>query len=110
MLEMSITKKQILSEIEVSLRSRLSDNLRNVILYGSQLTGKYNKDSDYDILIVLRNKIDWREERAISDLCYDIELKYNIITDVHIISESEFSTLRGKQPIFINALEKGFYA
>lgn len=107
---MSNTKKQIVSEIEVSLRSRLSDNLRNVILFGSQLTGKQNKDSDYDILIVLKNKIDWREERAISDLCYDIELKYNIITDTHIISEPELSTLRGKQPIFINALEKGFYA
>jgi hypothetical protein len=29
---------------------------------------------------------------------------------MHIISESEFTTLRGKQPIFINAIEKGFHA
>lgn len=107
---MSIENKQILSEIKVLLKSRFSDNLRDVVLFGSQASGKHNKDSDYDILIVLKNKADWREEREISDLCYDIELKYNIITDTHIISEPELSTLRGKQPIFINALEKGIYA
>jgi len=107
---MSINNKQILSEVKVLLKSRLSDNLRDVVLFGSQASGRQRKDSDYDILIVLKNKVDWREEREISDLCYDIELKYNIITDTHIISEPELSTLRGKQPIFINALEKGIYA
>jgi hypothetical protein len=44
-------------------------------------------------------------QRQISDLCYEIELKYNIITDTHIISEKEFSELRGKQPIFVNAIK-----
>lgn len=107
---MIITKKQILTEIKVLLESRLSNNLSKVVLFGSQVSGKHHKDSDYDILIVLKNKVDWREEREISDLCYDIELKYNIITDTHIISEAEISTLRGKQPIFVNALEKGFRA
>ena len=107
---MSIHNKQILSEIKVLLKSRFSDNLRDVILFGSQTTERHHEDSDYDILIVLKNKVDWREEREISDLCYNIELKYNIITDTHIISEPELSTLRGKQPIFINALEKGIYA
>ena len=107
---MSINNKQILSEIKVSLMSRFSDNLRDVVLFGSQASGRQHKDSDYDILIVLKNKVGWREEREISDLCYNIELKYNIITDTHIISEPELSTLRGTQPIFINALEKGIYA
>jgi len=108
--KMSINNKQILNEIKGLLKSRFSDNLMDVVLFGSQVSGKHRKDSDYDILIVLKDKVDWREEREISDLCYDIELKYNIITDTHIISKSELSTLRGKQPIFINALEKGFHA
>lgn len=107
---MRVTKKRILSEIEGSLRSRFSDNLMDVILFGSRVEGKHKADSDYDILIVLKNKIDWRDERAISDLCYDIELKYNILTDTHIISEPELMTLRGKQPIYTTALEKGLYA
>jgi len=39
-----------------------------------------------------------------------IELKYNIITDTHVLGESELSTLRGKQPIYVNAIERGIHA
>ncbi|MEI6748727.1 MAG: nucleotidyltransferase domain-containing protein [Bacteroidota bacterium] len=107
---MRTNKKHILTELTDLLRTRLSDNLKDVVLFGSRADGKSNSGSDYDILIVLKDKADWKKEREISDLCYEIELKYNIITDTHIISEPEFSTLRGKQPIFLNALEKGYHA
>lgn len=107
---MRTNKKEILNEVNTLLKTRLSENLKEVILFGSRATGKFNKNSDYDILVVLKNKVDWKIEREISDLFYKIDLKYNIITDTHIISETEFSTLRGKQPIFINALEKGYHA
>ncbi len=80
------------------------------MLFGSQASGKAHKDSDYDILIVLKQKADWRIEREISDVCYEIDLKYDIITDTHIIGESELLTLRGKQPIFVNALTNGLHA
>jgi len=43
-------------------------------------------------------------------LCYEIDLKYGIITDTHILSEEELGSLRGKQPIFMNALTNGFHA
>jgi len=84
-------------------------NLKEVILFGSQADNKANKHSDYDILIILKQKADWKTERQISDLCYEVDLKYNIITDTHIISEPELSTLRGKQPIFVNAISKGLH-
>ena len=107
---MKTNKKLILSELDTILRSGLSDNFKEVVLFGSRIKGKSHGDSDYDILIVLKNKVDWKVERKISDLCYEIDLKYNIITDTHIISETEFATLRGKQPVFINALENGYRA
>ncbi len=46
----------------------------------------------------------------IYDLCFDIDLKYNILIDAHLISEQEIASLRGKQPIFVNALKSGIYA
>lgn len=107
---MKTNKKLILTELDTLLRSRLSGNLKEVVLFGSRINGNSHGDSDYDILIVLKEKVDWMAVREISDLCYEIDLKYNIITDTHIISEEEFSTLRGKQPVFVNALEKGYRA
>ena len=107
---MRINKKVVLSDLSYLLKSRFSDNLKDIILFGSQVYGKAHKDSDYDILIILKQKADWKTEREISDICYEIDLKYNIITDTHIMSEAELSTLRGKQPIFVNAISNGLHA
>jgi len=106
---MKVDKKIVLRDLSQLLRSRFSDNLKDIILFGSQVNGKAYKDSDYDILIILKQKSDWKTEREISDLCYEIDLKYNIITDTHVIGESELLTLRGKQPIFINAISNGLH-
>jgi len=38
---------------------------------------------------------------------YSIDLKYNITTDIHLLAESELGSLRGKQPIFVNAINTG---
>jgi len=107
---MKASKNIILKDFSQLLRLHLSDNLKDLVLFGSRMTGKAKKDSDYNFLIILKQKADWKTERAISDLSYEIELKYNIVTDTHILGESELTTLRGKQPIFVNALEKGLHA
>lgn len=97
----------ILQDFSQLLKLHFSDNIKDLVLFGSQTTGKAKKDSDYDFLVILKQKADWKTERLISDLSYEIELKYDIITDTHVIGESELNTLRGKQPIFVNALETG---
>jgi predicted nucleotidyltransferase len=106
---MTETHKRILTDLKAQLTHRYHSELKDVVLFGSQLIDKATKDSDYDILIVLKHHSDWKTEREISDICYEIELKYGIITDTHILSEDELNDLRGKQPIFINALSNGFH-
>ncbi len=107
---MNTNNQVILTDFSQLLRLHLSDNLKDVVLFGSRTTGKAKKDSDYDFLVILKQKADWKAEREISDLSYEIELKYNIVTDTHVLGESELKTLRGKQPIYVNALEKGIHA
>jgi predicted nucleotidyltransferase len=107
---MKVNKDLMLKDLKGILSMRFQDNLKDLILFGSQLSDKTTNDSDYDILIVLRETADWRLEREISDLCYEIDLKYGIITDTHIISEDELNSPRGKQPFFLNAISNGYYA
>lgn len=107
---MEIDKKKILEDLNFLLKSRFADDLKDIVLFGSQVNGQSHNDSDFDILIILTKKADWKIEREISDLCYEVDLKYNIITDTHVIGEPELNTLRGKQPIFVNAIAKGLYA
>ena len=107
---MRINKKVLLNDLSNLLRARFADNLKDVVLFGSQANGTAHKDSDYDFLIILKQKADWKIEGEISDLCYEIDLKYNILTDIHVLSEGELSTIRGRQPIFVDALVNGLYA
>lgn len=103
-------KKKILSDLKLSLINVFGNNIKDVILFGSQAYGDEKPDSDYDILIILKEKADWKCKRLISDICYEVELKYDIIIDSHILTETELSTIRGKQPIFVNAINNGIYA
>lgn len=103
-------KYQILNELKNVLSNKLGDNLKEVILFGSQAYGGAHANSDYDFLIILAQKPDWKLRNKISDYCYDLDLKYETFLDIHILGEEELKTLRGKQPIFQTALEKGIRA
>jgi predicted nucleotidyltransferase len=103
-------KKQILQGLKEHLKRYIGDNLNDIILFGSRASNNENEYSDYDILILLKEKPDWKLRRLISDSCYEIDLKYGIVTDTHVLSIPELNTLRGKQPFFQNAISNGIYA
>jgi uncharacterized protein len=105
-----IDKKIILSELKRKLEVQYADLVKKIVLFGSQANQNSNEYSDYDILILLDKDYTKNDENKILDICYDIDLKYNIIIDAHLLSTKELETKRGKQPIFINALKNGIYA
>ncbi len=105
-----LNKLQILKDLKNHLQRYYKNPVKDVILFGSQVKDNIKTDSDFDILIVLEDDYSRKDENTILDLCYDIDLKYNIIIDAHIISQSEIDTIRGKQPIYFNALHNGVYA
>lgn len=104
------TKIVRLKELKQRLIAKFGDNIVYVILFGSQATGKATEFSDYDILIVLKDKYTWKLENEIINLCADFQIDYEIYLDTIIISLSEIQTsLRGKQPIIANTLKHGIY-
>jgi predicted nucleotidyltransferase len=101
----------ILKELKRDLVSNFGDDINDVILFGSQASGKAVEDSDYDILILLSNDYDWRYQNLLFDKAFDVGLKYQVLFDLHLLSSNERDhSLKGKEPIIIHALEKGIYA
>ena len=105
-----VDKFTILKELKNQLQKGYKDSVKDIILFGSQAYGNPTENSDYDVLIVLTKDYSARDENQIYDLCFDINLKYNIIIDAHLISERELGTIKGKQPIFTKAIKSGIYA
>ena len=100
----------ILTDLKRHLTRNFDKSVREVVLFGAQTQGDSNDYSDYDILIVVDGDYTGRDENRVLDLCYDIDLKYNILLDVHLISVQELASIRGKQPIFVNAIKSGLHA
>ncbi len=103
-------RDKILQDLKTKLKFRFGNDVSKIILFGSRANGNPKEYSDFDILIILKNDFDWKYEREISDLCYQVELKYGIITDEHLISEKELQSARGQQPVFLSAIKNGIYA
>jgi predicted nucleotidyltransferase len=105
-------KLTLLRELKGLLQDHFHDDINDVILFGSRATGSAREDSDYDVLIILnKDNYDWKYRDQICHLIYDLEIEYDMLIDMHIISTYELAhTLRGAQPLFINALKQGIHA
>ena len=105
-----IDKNVIMRDLKGRLQDQYAASLNNVVLFGSQAKNNANEYSDYDVLILLNEDYTKEDEGRILDICYDIDLKYNILIDAHLLSIKEMNSKRGMQPIFVNALKNGVYA
>ena len=102
---------QLAKEIKQYLNDSLDNIVSDVVIFGSRVKGQANKNSDYDVLIVININYNRKVQKSINDLCYDLDLKYNIFLDTQIISEFELkNSIRGKHPVFKNALKEGLHA
>lgn len=101
----------ILKEVKKTLVSRFGDDIHDVVLFGSRATGEAHQNSDYDVLIILNRAYDWEYEGKLISAIYDLELEYDIFIDTKIISTDELHhTLRGKQPLYVDAIQQGIHA
>ncbi|MBW8048759.1 MAG: nucleotidyltransferase domain-containing protein [Cytophagales bacterium] len=100
-------KIEIIKELKELLIKYFPGEIAQVILFGSQVNGDAREYSDYDVLIVVNRNYDWRYERKILRVVYKNDLKYHILTDFTLISNKELNTLKGKQPVVLEAFENG---
>ena len=106
-----MNKEFFLKELKALLVANFGEDIKDVILFGSQVTGKANEDSDYDVLIILNRSYDWEYRSKITSVIYDMELEYDIFVDTKIISVNELhNTIKGKHPLIVDAIQEGIHA
>ena len=96
-----------LKELKTILNVNFPDQIDRVILFGSRVAGRAAKYSDYDILIITKDDFDWRFKNKIFDVTWEIDYKYDLLTDIKLISTNELKTIKGKLPYIQQALEQG---
>jgi predicted nucleotidyltransferase len=76
-------------------------------LFGSKARGDSDPESDIDVLIVLEN-YDWEIEKAVSRLCFDINIEYGVLLVPVLYSRAEYeSDLTKVTPFYQNVRKEG---
>ena len=102
-----MTKNDAMRELKEILDHQLREDIDRVILFGSRTGRSASESSDYDVLVILKKPYDWKMKNQVYDATYDVDLKYDILTDIKLISRDELQTLKGKQLYIRQALESG---
>jgi predicted nucleotidyltransferase len=92
------------------LKNRLLKRFPNVevILYGSKVRGNSDKESDIDLLILFQSQVNSKLEEEITEITFDIELKYDVVFG-KIIESRDFwnSPLANAMPLHWNIDKEG---
>jgi predicted nucleotidyltransferase len=99
-----------LSDLKIYPRKHYVDSARDVILFGSQIHGDSNEDSDFEALVILSDDYTLREQIKMANLYYKLDPGYGNPFDVHVISMIKPESLKVKQPVLMNALRTLLYA
>ncbi len=86
------------------------DKKAKLIIYGSKVRGDFDEESDIDILIILGNPLPELKYKIL-DIATEIELQYDVVFGIVIISQEEFknSKIFRQSLYFKNIKSEGIY-
>lgn len=96
-----------LNELKIEINSRFINS--EIILFGSKARKESTVYSDIDLLILIEQEPDIKLKEEIMNQCYEIELKYDIITNPIIRDKSiKNKTAWHNLPFYANIDKDGF--
>lgn len=102
----SIERDEILSAYRSGLEEVLEEDLDAVILYGSHARGEDRKESDIDVLCVMREPFDYGEMIArTSTLTARLSLEYGVALSRAFVTRDEYETRQ--LPFLMNVRREG---
>jgi len=90
------------------LRAHYGSDLQRVVLFGSKARGDFDKESDLDLLVVVRMgngayRQYWSE---IVDIVWRVELAYGIVTSLVIKDVADYDTMREHKLLLARNIEQ----
>ena len=80
--------KTIIEEVRNSLKES-GIALKGIYLFGSRAKNLQDKNSDYDVAVILKTPVNQAIKDEIRSVIYDIMLKHDVVIDSHIYAESD---------------------
>jgi predicted nucleotidyltransferase len=95
----------VLAAIKVRLNEALEDNVRQIILFGSRSRGNAERDSDYDILLLVQKRSRALEDQ-VDDIAYEMLEHYGVVVTIFVDEVKTFK-MDQSEPLFCNIRQEG---
>jgi predicted nucleotidyltransferase len=99
------TEQKAVERFSVLVKKKLGSELILIKLFGSKIRGDFNKDSDIDILIVVK-KDRLTNKKKIFDVLENIDPYFELKISPVIFTEYEYTKNKEMQSTFTEAVEK----
>lgn len=97
---------RIVAVVKQWFSEQYQENLDELILYGSQARGDAQEYSDIDVLVVLKQAFNYREEiERTSQFIADLSLEYDTVISRAFISAQRFQN--ENSPFLLNVRREG---
>lgn len=101
-------KQQIIKLIKAAISRKNPE--AEVILFGSRARGQENKNSDWDILILLNAPyVDRKTEKEYREALFEVELESGEAISTLVFSKQDWETKHSITPLFENIQKDGVY-
>jgi len=99
-LKLSSIEKKAIREFITAIHIAFGNKIQRAALFGSKMREDWTKYSDIDILLIVADD-KWNFRSAIWKIAADIELKYNMLLDVRVISAARWQ--------YMTEIQSGLY-
>lgn len=100
-------EQTMLAELVQGISRVLHGQVLRIVLYGSTARGTNSPESDIDIAVFVRSRLDNAADDMLSDLVVDMNLKYDRVFSVIDIDEATYQKWRGVTPFYQNVDKDG---
>lgn len=100
--------KEHVERIKIILEQKFGDLVKSLYCYGSRVT-KNVQDTDFDILVLTKENIDWKKELEISRTIIRYGIENDIVFDPQIFNKDDFEINLKFSPFIQNVKLTGIY-
>jgi predicted nucleotidyltransferase len=104
---MVLMEQDVMQELVDGILAVMQEQVVSIILYGSFARGTNTPDSDVDVALLIKGKLNPATEDRLSDFIVDMNLKYDKVFSVIDIDIDKFSAWETAMPFYRNVKKEG---
>jgi uncharacterized protein len=104
-MRLSNKEKNIICAFKREIEKKFPEEIIEVLIFGSKARGDASKDSDIDILVIIRSN-DKKIIKEIRSAGYDLEIDNDIVLSIQVLSSDYVNHLRNLPTQFIQNVDR----